>query len=84
MRLATIRLGGAETVGILLPGGALPLGTERTGTDDLFSLLESGRVHDLADRLGDLSEAGSRNFPGDVIPQEGISYGPLYRRPRKI
>ena len=84
MRLATIRLEGPETVAVVLPGGALPLGAEGAGTDDLFSLLESGRFYDLVDRLGDLSEARSRNLPGDVIPQERVSYGPLYRRPRKI
>lgn len=84
MRLATIRLGGAETVAVVLPGGALPLGTEGAGADDLFSLLESGRFYDLVERLGGLSKAGGRDLPGDVIPRERVSYAPLYRRPRKI
>ena len=76
MRLATIRLGGAETAAVVLPGGVLPLGTEGAGADDLFTLLESGRFYDLVDRLGGLS--------GGAIPRERVSYGPPYRRPRKI
>jgi 2-keto-4-pentenoate hydratase/2-oxohepta-3-ene-1,7-dioic acid hydratase in catechol pathway len=77
-------LGGAETAAVVLPGGVLPLGTEGAGADDLFSLLESGRFYDLVDRLGGLSGAGSRNLSGGAIPRERVSYGPPYRRPRKI
>ena len=84
MRWATIRLEGAETVAVVLPGGALPLGNEGAGAEGLFSLLESGRFHELVDRLGGLSEAESRDLFGDVILRERVSYAPPYRRPRKI
>jgi len=62
----------------------LPLGTEGVEADELFSLLKFGRFYDLVDWLGGLSGAGGRDLFGDAIPRGRVSYGPPYRRPRKI
>jgi 2-keto-4-pentenoate hydratase/2-oxohepta-3-ene-1,7-dioic acid hydratase in catechol pathway len=83
LKLATVKVGGAERAAVVFSDGVVPVGEIREGWPaDLFSLLESGRFHDLRrwweglDGLEELSEG--------VTPLSGVSYAPLYRRPRKI
>lgn len=86
MRLATIRLEGVETAVVVLPGGALPVAEIEgvVGETSLFSLLESGRFYELLGWWNDLSEADAEGLLGRAVPREHVSYGPLYRRPRKV
>ncbi len=77
MRLATIRDGDAEIAAVVLEDGVVPmnaLGVE--WSDDLLSLLESGRLREIQ---GWLDERGEL-----AVPFDRVEYAPLYRRPRKI
>ena len=89
MRLATVRLEGAETAAVVLESGAVPMVTinDALGTGwptELLLLIAGDHLGDLGrwrdalteDELGELSE--------QAIPLSDISYGPPYRRPRKI
>ena len=81
MRLMTIRRDGREEAAIATPEGLVPVGDLEgfgEGKTDLFSLLESGRFHELK-RLYDRGEVG-----GAALAPERFERGPLYRRPRKI
>jgi 2-keto-4-pentenoate hydratase/2-oxohepta-3-ene-1,7-dioic acid hydratase in catechol pathway len=80
LRLATIRQRGAEEAAVVLPDGVAPvreiygLSGEEAG---LLSLLASGRFDMLKEAYGRGEVRG-----GGVSSR--LSYGPLYRRPRKI
>ena len=83
MRLATIRAGGAETAAIVTLGGVSTLAAvnRACGTSwstDLLTLIESGEFFRLREWL--------RGLPGaEGLPTpERSTYGPPYRRPRKI
>ena len=81
MRLMTIRRDGREEAAVATPEGLVPVGDLEgfgEGATDLFSLLESGRFHELKG-LYDRGEVG-----GAALAPERFERGPLYRRPRKI
>lgn len=89
MRLATIKTGDTETAAIVFCSGALPLGAVNAVSDtawptDLLSLLEQGLLRDLWTWFRSLDGDALDVFAGSLIPPEQISYGPLYRKPRKI
>jgi 2-keto-4-pentenoate hydratase/2-oxohepta-3-ene-1,7-dioic acid hydratase in catechol pathway len=80
LRLVTIRQGGTEVAAVVLPDGVVPVrevyGVSREEGADLLSLLESGRFYDLKEAYGRGEVRGGASSQ--------LSYGPLYRRPRKI
>ncbi|MCV2488309.1 fumarylacetoacetate hydrolase family protein [Geodermatophilus sp. YIM 151500] len=89
MRLTTLRLDGAEPGAVVRPAGAAPLpavndafGTSWPAT--VLELLEAGRLAELRDWVGGLSDADAGRLDGLVLPQDELRYAPLYRRPRKI
>jgi 2-keto-4-pentenoate hydratase/2-oxohepta-3-ene-1,7-dioic acid hydratase in catechol pathway len=85
MRLATVRIGDAESAAFVLPGGVVPVAEIRDlegWPADLFSLLEGGRFHDLRRWWDGLSDTELEELLRQAIPE--VEYGPLYRRPRKI
>jgi 2-keto-4-pentenoate hydratase/2-oxohepta-3-ene-1,7-dioic acid hydratase in catechol pathway len=88
LRLATVKVGDAERVTVVLPsGGAVPLGEIPDGEGwptDLFSLLEGGRFRDLRRRWDRLSETEMEDLSERAIPTSEVEYAPLYRCPRKI
>ncbi len=85
LRLATILLESAEVAAVVLPGGALPVAEiEDLGERDLCSLLESGRFWELLNLWNGLSKSEVEELSRRTVPQERLSYAPLYRRPRKI
>jgi 2-keto-4-pentenoate hydratase/2-oxohepta-3-ene-1,7-dioic acid hydratase in catechol pathway len=79
LRIVTIRPGGREEAAVVLPDGVVPVSTlsglSEEGTS-LLSLLESGRFYELKE-AHDRGEVRGRAFSQP-------SYGPPYRRPRKI
>jgi 2-keto-4-pentenoate hydratase/2-oxohepta-3-ene-1,7-dioic acid hydratase in catechol pathway len=87
LRLATVKVGGAERSAVVLPGGAVQadeIGELEGWPADLLSLLEGGRFHDLRRWCDELSEAGLAELSEQMMPLSSVSYAPLYRRPRKI
>ena len=86
MRLTSLRMDGAEPAALVRPSGAVPLrsvneafGTSWPGT--VQELLEGGQIDALRDWV---AAADAAKLDGLALPQDGLSYAPLYRRPRKI
>jgi 2-keto-4-pentenoate hydratase/2-oxohepta-3-ene-1,7-dioic acid hydratase in catechol pathway len=80
MRLCTLRLEGIEQAAVVTPTGIVPVRAinahlGRAWPDDLLALLEGGLSRNLA--------ADAKETPTRLAPAE-VTYGPLYRRPRKI
>lgn len=89
MRLTTLRLDGAETAALVRPGGAVPLprldaefGTSWPAT--VQSLLEEQQLDALRAWVDGEGSAAAERLDALALPQEQLSYAPLYRRPRKI
>ena len=72
----------------MLPSGAVPIDrvNAATGSEsptDLLALLEGG-AHDLQSWFRSLDEDASDELADFAVPAGSVSYGPPYRRPRKI
>ena len=89
MRLATIRQPGREEAALVLPQGILPLAAlnarqRQRWPKDILSLLLGGKVG----RLNDWFRSGGREkceaLGEDLLSPAQVTFGPLYRRPRKI
>ncbi|MDR1137072.1 MAG: fumarylacetoacetate hydrolase family protein [Synergistaceae bacterium] len=88
MRLATIKLGGEETAGIVTSRGIVPIAEVNKSfgaswETDLFELIRLDRLSELKVWYGD---GGFEKLESSdlVIPFEGVKYAPLYRNPKKI
>ncbi|SEL04391.1 2-keto-4-pentenoate hydratase/2-oxohepta-3-ene-1,7-dioic acid hydratase (catechol pathway) [Blastococcus sp. DSM 46786] len=86
MRLTSLRIDGAEPAALVRPSGAVlltavneALGTTWPGT--VQELLEQGQVEALREWVGG---APAGVLDELAIPQDQLTYAPLYRRPRKI
>lgn len=80
MRLCTIRRDGAEEVAVITEAGVLPVRSinawlGRSWPTDLFALLQQGLSPNLLE--------DAKATPGALDPNV-VTYGPLYRHPRKI
>lgn len=89
MILATVKSGAAETAAVVLPDGAVPIEQvnaifREDWPTNLFSLLENRRAHDFQSWFRSLDETALDELAGRAMPLRRVSYGPLYRRPRKI
>jgi 2-keto-4-pentenoate hydratase/2-oxohepta-3-ene-1,7-dioic acid hydratase in catechol pathway len=76
LRLTTIRRNGEEVVAVLVPGGAVPVGTIWDPDGD-------GWPGDLQSQVAGLG-ADAERLSARTIPHGEVEYGPLYWRPRKI
>ena len=88
MRLATIKLGGSETAGIVTKDGILPIRMLNAAKDMewptlLFDLIESGDLADLTEWYNAGGKAVVESLD-EAIPYEQVVYAPLYRNPRRI
>ena len=88
MRLATIKLSGAEVAGIVTEQGVLPISALNAakGTNwktDMLSLIRSGEVPALTDWY---NRGGREELPSmaGLVPANQVAYGPLYRNPKRI
>jgi 2-keto-4-pentenoate hydratase/2-oxohepta-3-ene-1,7-dioic acid hydratase in catechol pathway len=89
MRLATVRHEGAETAAVVLDDGAVPVIAlnDALGAGwpaDLLLLITGDHLDDFRLWWDGLSEGGLEELSERAIPLPGISYAPLYRRPRKL
>ena len=88
MRLATIKLAGAEAAGIVTSKGVYPIRelNAAKGTDwaeDMMSLIKEGQIPALTAWYNQGGRAELETFSG-LVPAGEVVYGPLYRNPRRI
>lgn len=88
MRLATIKLGGAEIAGIVTEKGVLSVKALNAwkGTawkEDMMSLIQAGQIPGLTVWYNNGGKAELETVPG-VISSADVVYGPLYRNPKRI
>jgi 2-keto-4-pentenoate hydratase/2-oxohepta-3-ene-1,7-dioic acid hydratase in catechol pathway len=86
VRLTSLRIDGTEPAALVRPGGAVLLSevNDAFGTSwstTVQGLLERGEVGTLRDWV---TGADAGRLDGLALPQDGLAYAPLYRRPRKI
>jgi 2-keto-4-pentenoate hydratase/2-oxohepta-3-ene-1,7-dioic acid hydratase in catechol pathway len=89
VRLATVKLEGAETAAVVFDNGVVPVaainGSFGTGwPTELLHLLAGDHLGDLGRWLNGLSAAGLKEVSNEAVPYSRAPYAPLYRRPRKI
>ena len=88
MRLATIKLHGAEVAGIVTEKGILPIHALNAakGTawkEEMYELITAGQVKGLTNWYNAGGKEELAQIPG-TVPYEKVVYGPLYRNPRRI
>lgn len=88
MRLATIKLGGAEVAGIVTKTGILPITALNAakGTAWKEELLELIKAQQLAGLTSWYNDGGKEELEtiSGVVPKEEVVYAPLYRNPKRI
>jgi 2-keto-4-pentenoate hydratase/2-oxohepta-3-ene-1,7-dioic acid hydratase in catechol pathway len=89
LKLATVRRDQSEVAAIIIGGGVVPVDliNELHGTrweEDIFGLLRTGQLYELQIWLANLANDSLSNLPEGAANPDQVSYGPLYRRPRKI
>ncbi|MBZ4653563.1 MAG: fumarylacetoacetate hydrolase family protein [Bacillota bacterium] len=87
MRLATIKLNGAEVAAIVSAAGVVPVEEvnkklNQNWSTDMLEIITSGQL----EKLNDWYRAGGKEKVEalEAIPREKAVFAPLYRRPRKI
>lgn len=88
MRLATIKLHGAEVAGIVTAKGILPVSALNAakGTswkEDMMSLIQAGEIPALTDWYNAGGKTELEEI-GGLVPTKEIVYAPLYRDPKRI
>ena len=88
MRLATIKLHGAEIAGIVTGKGFLSVAAliayKGTGwKEDMMSLIQAGHIPGLTKWYNEGGKEELETIPG-VVPAEEVVYAPLYRNPKRI
>ncbi len=88
MRLATIKLSGAEIAGVVTKQGILPIKAINAakGTawrESMFALIKSGQLKGLTDWYNAGGKAECERISG-VVPYDKVVYAPLYRNPKRI
>ena len=89
MKLASLRYQGEEKAGILVSGGILPLEllNRKFGwnvPNDLLGLIETGSLETISGWYQSIGEKELFSLKEFLLSETGISFAPLYRRPRKI
>ena len=88
MRLATIKLSGAETAGVVTRQGILPIKAINAAkgtawSESMFALIKSGQLKGLTDWYNAGGKAECERISG-VVPYDKVVYAPLYRNPKRI
>ena len=88
MRLATIKLGGAEVAGIVTEKGILPIHALNAakGTawkENLYDLIVEDQLKGLTNWYNEGGKEELAKIAG-TVPYEKVEYAPLYRNPRRI
>jgi 2-keto-4-pentenoate hydratase/2-oxohepta-3-ene-1,7-dioic acid hydratase in catechol pathway len=88
MRIATIKLDGAEIAGIVTPRGIVPVADVNgqfgsSWAAGLFELIRNGELPRLVDWHNGVGREKLESSEA-AIPFDEVVYAPLYRRPQKI
>ncbi|MFG6114806.1 fumarylacetoacetate hydrolase family protein [Halobacillus sp. MO56] len=88
MRLATVKRNGEEKAAVITKKGAILIESINRNLNfnwstNLFDLVQSGQLNHLQEWYQAEGESKLDSF-FEVISNEDIEYGPLYRHPRKI
>ena len=88
MRLATIKLNGAEIAGVVTGQGILPTRAINAAkgtawSESMLALIRSGQLRGLTDWYNHGGRAECENIAG-AVPYERVVYAPLYRNPKRI
>ncbi|MBQ1805208.1 MAG: fumarylacetoacetate hydrolase family protein [Oscillospiraceae bacterium] len=88
MRLATIKLSGAEIAGVVTKQGILPIKAINAAkgtawSESMFALIKSGQLKGLTDWYNAGGKAECERISG-VVPYDKVVYAPLYRNPKRI
>ena len=88
MRLATIKLSGAETAGVVTRQGILPIKAINAAkgtawSESMLALIQSGQLKGLTDWYNAGGKAECERISG-VVPYDKVVYAPLYRNPKRI
>ncbi|MBQ4538974.1 MAG: fumarylacetoacetate hydrolase family protein [Oscillospiraceae bacterium] len=88
MRLATIKLNGAEIAGIVTAEGILPIEALNAakGTEwktDMMSLIQSQQIPAMTEWYNNGGKEELASVAG-LVPNEEVVYAPLYRNPKRI
>ena len=88
MRLATIKLSGAEIAGVVTKQGILPIKAINAAkgtawSESMFALIQSGQLKGLTDWYNAGGKAECERISG-VVPYDKVVYAPLYRNPKRI
>ena len=88
MRLATIKLSGAEIAGVVTKQGILPIKAINAAkgtawSESMLALIQSGQLKGLTDWYNAGGKAECERISG-VVPYDKVVYAPLYRNPKRI
>ena len=88
MRLATIKLSGAEIAGVVTRQGILPIKAINAAkgtawSESMLALIQSGQLKGLTDWYNAGGKAECERISG-VVPYDKVVYAPLYRNPKRI
>jgi 2-keto-4-pentenoate hydratase/2-oxohepta-3-ene-1,7-dioic acid hydratase in catechol pathway len=88
MRLATIKLHGAEVAGIVMPNGIYPIealndNKSTAWKTDMMALIQAQEIPALTAWYNEGGREELESMPG-LVPADEVVYAPLYRNPRRI
>lgn len=89
MRLATIKRNGREEAALVTATGVVPVESvnrlfKQNWSTELFELIRLGQLEQLQNWQLQLGAQGLNALQANSIPFADVTYGPLYRHPRKI
>ena len=89
MRIATIKIKGAEAAAVVTAKGIIPIEVINEKlcqgwSVDTFELIQSGQLDEMNNWYRENGKVQLENLNTGIISSEDVSYAPLYRMPRKI
>lgn len=89
MRLATIKLAGAEVASVIITNGLLPVAkvNQHLGkcwSNDTLEIIRSGQLAEITAWYNNGGKAQAEALAEHAVPKEEAVWAPLYRHPSKI
>jgi 2-keto-4-pentenoate hydratase/2-oxohepta-3-ene-1,7-dioic acid hydratase in catechol pathway len=89
MRLATVKVNGAELAAVVTGDGVILVESinqelNKKWSTSLFDIITSGQLGEMKEWYKNGGKEQLEELTNKVIPSVDVTYGPLYRHPRKI